>query len=100
MTRLLASFVPLLVVAGATATTVPRYTFQPGQEMTYRTTGTFQYGEKDSAGEHGSRSDWTVWVVRPNQDGSFRLVIRQEDNSYQVVGGKKQEQPARIRLVY
>jgi peroxiredoxin len=99
MTRLLASFASVLIVAGLHAE-VPRYKFEPGQEMSYRTTSTFKYGEGKNAGEHGDRTDWKVWVVRPNDDGSFRLVIRQEDNFYQVSNGKKHEQPARSRLVY
>jgi peroxiredoxin len=103
MIRLLASFASALAVAGlasAGAPEVPRYQFEPGQEMSYRTTSTFKYGEGKAARERGSRADWTVWVVRANVDGSFRLVIRQEDNSFYFLNGKKQEQPARARLVY
>lgn len=103
MTRLIAGFASVLVVAGlasADAPPAPRYKFEPGQETSYRSTSTFKYGEKQTAGELGSRTDWTVWVVRPNEDGSFRLVIRQEDASYQILGGKKHERPARSQLVY
>src|SRR5438270_11325824 len=104
MSRLVVSFTSVLAVAGlaaaADAPAVPRYKFEPGQEITYRTTSSFKYGEGKTAGEHGSRTDWTVWVVRPNEDGSFRLVVRQEDAFYQVYGGKKHDQPARNRLVH
>jgi thiol-disulfide isomerase/thioredoxin len=103
MTRIVTSFALVLAVAGlgvADTPTLPRYKFEPGQEMTYRTTSTFKYAEKKNAGERGRRADWTVWVVRANDDGSFRLVIRQVDSSFQVVSGKKYEQPARTTLVY
>ncbi len=103
MTRQVASFAFILVVVGLAAADtprVPRYRFEPGQEIIYRSRSTFKYGEGKTAGEHGSRIDWTVWVVRPNKDGSFRLVVREQDSFYQVQGGKKHEQPARSRLVY
>src|SRR5688500_14295448 len=82
MTRPLTSLALLLVIAGAGAagTTVPRYQFEPGQEITYRSTSTFTYGTKEADRERGTQTDWTVWVVRPNADGSFRLVIRQHDS--------------------
>jgi peroxiredoxin len=104
MTRPSAGFASLVLVAGLAAAadtpTLPRYRLEPGQEITYRSRSTFKYGDKKSTGEHGSRIDWTVWVVRPNKDGSFRLVIRQQDAFYQVYSGKKYEQPAQTRLVY
>jgi thiol-disulfide isomerase/thioredoxin len=104
MIRLVASFPSLLVVAGLAAAaeppTVPRYKFKPGQEITYRSTGTFKYGEKKTAGEHGTTVDWTVWVVRANEDGSFRLVLREEEAFFEVSAGKKREHPTEKRLVY
>lgn len=102
MTRLLAGFASAVALAALAADPpgVPRYKFTPGEEITYRATGTFKYGEGANAGEHGTRVDWTVWVVRPNEDGSFRLVIREEDAFSQTVGGKKLDQPPRTSFVY
>src|SRR5262245_44759266 len=103
MTRLAASLASLLVVASlatADAPAVPRYTFEPGQEMTYRTTSTLKYGEDRAARERVSRTDWTVWVAAANKDGSFRLVVRVEDRTYYDAGGKKLERPGLTQLVY
>jgi peroxiredoxin len=103
MTRLLTAVTAALAVAGlATADPpdVPRYKLVPGQELTYKATSAFKYGEGDRAGEHGTTMDWTVWVVRENPDGSVRVVIRQTDAFHQTVGGKKMDQPARTSLVY
>jgi peroxiredoxin len=102
MTRLLVFFAAALTAAGAAAEAppVPRYKFEPGQEMTYRSAETFAYGEGKYACEIGSRTDWTVWVARANKDGSFRLVIRHQEVHSQVAGGKKHEQPGSSRLVY
>ena len=55
----------------ADAPTVPRYRFAPGQELTFRSASEFKFGEGDNAGAHGSKADWTAWVVRANPDGSF-----------------------------
>jgi RNA polymerase sigma-70 factor (ECF subfamily) len=52
---------------------LPRYRLQPGQELVY-TGETRSSGEKGSASR--SRSEMREWVVRANQDGSWRLVSR------------------------
>lgn len=104
MTRPLAGFACAAALASLAAAAdppgVPRYKFTPGEEITYKATSSFKYGEGAKAGEHGTRLDWTVWVVRANDDGSFRLVIRQEDVFSQTVGGKQLGQPPRTSLVY
>jgi peroxiredoxin len=79
---------------------LPRYQFQPGQELTFRSTSTFKYGEGDNAGEHGTKADWTVWVLRANPDGSFRLVLREKSVFSQTHGKQTNDQPAQTRIVY
>jgi RNA polymerase sigma-70 factor (ECF subfamily) len=52
---------------------LPRFRLEPGQELVYT-------GEERTNGGQGARSrthgEWRVWVVRANQDGSWRLVER------------------------
>ncbi len=103
--RLLGYLVVLAVTATAFARAdkaLPRYRFQPGQEMTFRSTSEFKYGEGDNAGAHGSRSDWTVWVLGANPDGSYRLVLRERNVFSQTFGKNKDkhDQPAQTRVIY
>lgn len=82
-----------------TAELPPRYQFQAGQEMTYKDTMSFKYGQGDNAGAIDDNSEWTVWVVRGNADGSYRLVIRHRGISVQTIGKTKHEQP-QMDVVY
>jgi thiol-disulfide isomerase/thioredoxin len=97
---ILASLFSCLTVFAADGESLPRYRFQPGQEITFRSSSVFKYGEGNNAGEHGSRSDWTAWVLRANKDGSFRLVLREKNTFSQSFQGKKHDQPAETRIVY
>src|SRR4051794_23538043 len=92
----------MLAVAAVAAdvNAVPRYRFAVGQELSLRSTSEFKYGEGDQAGAHGSKTDRTVWVVKANADGSFRLVIREADTFSTTHNGKTSDQPASTRLVY
>ncbi len=102
-TRLLGILAPLtasLTAFAGDGASLPRYRFQPGQELVIRSTSAFKYGEGQNAGEHGSESDWTVWVLRANPDDSFRLVLREKNVFAQTFQGKKSAQPAQTRIVY
>lgn len=59
---------------------LPRYVFKVGQELSYQAHSEFR-------GEDGPplKSDytWQVWVIRQNDDGSWRLILRQS-SSYQM----------------
>src|SRR5688500_13112520 len=61
----------------------PRYQLQAGQELTFKDTMSFKYGQGDNAGTIDDNSEWTVWVVRGNADGSYRLVLRHRGMSVQ-----------------
>jgi peroxiredoxin len=50
----------------------PRYQLDVGQQLTYRSTSTY----KSKSGSSESKLDQTVWVVRRNDDGFLRLVVR------------------------
>jgi thiol-disulfide isomerase/thioredoxin len=89
---------PLLAVAADNS--LPAYQFKPGQVLTFHASSQFKFGEGAKAGEHGTTSDYTVWVVRPNPDGSYRLIIRDKNVFSQSFNGKKMDQPARTSLVY
>lgn len=67
----------------------PRYQFQAGQELTYTDISSFKYGQGDNAGSLDHNSAWTVWVLRGNADGSFRLVVRHQDTLAQTIGKNK-----------
>jgi thiol-disulfide isomerase/thioredoxin len=103
MTRRISA--PVLLTACLTAFAAdseapPRYHFQPGQELAFRSSSVFKFGQGQSTGEHGTRSDWTAWVVRANADGSFRLVLREKNVFSQTFQGRKADQPARTHIVY
>jgi peroxiredoxin len=71
----------------------PRYQFQAGQELTYKDNMLFKYGQGDAAGLLDVKSEWTVWVLRGNADGSYRLVLRHRGTTSQTVGKQTSEQP-------
>ncbi len=52
--------------------TPPRYRLQVGQELVYSGWDEFKYTD----GKIINRDSWKVWVVRENEDGSWRLIIR------------------------
>lgn len=97
---ILASFSAPLAAFAGDGDSLPRYRFKPGQELTIRSSSEFKYGEGQNAGERGSQSDWTVWVLKANKDGSFRLVLREKNTFSQTFQGKKSDQPAQTRIVY
>jgi len=76
---------------------VPRYRLEPGQELKFHGTSEFKYEN----GRHGTTTDWQVWVVRKNDDGSSRVVIRSSQVFGQSSGGRElSDGPARVTLAY
>jgi thiol-disulfide isomerase/thioredoxin len=98
--RVSAVAVVVLAVAAQAADAPPRYHLQPGQELSFRATSDFKYGEGDNAGSHGSKADWTVWVLRANPDGSYRLVLREKSVFIMGRGKDKNERPPETSIVY
>src|SRR5262245_35484277 len=83
--------------ADEAAGSVPRYRLEPGQEFKYRGTSSFKYEN----GSHNTKTDWQVWVVRKNDDGSARVVLRSSQTFSQSSGGQEgREGPARVTLAY
>lgn len=76
---------------------LPRYQLKPGQEIHLKSESMFKY----TNGGHGTKGDWTVWVVKDNGDGSFRLVIKQSQAFSAIEkDGKTHDQPARVNFAY
>ena len=66
---------------------VPRYRLKVGQELKYHGSSDFKYDN----GSLGNESDWQVWVVRANDDGSWRLLLRSSQKSTQTFNGQKRD---------
>jgi thiol-disulfide isomerase/thioredoxin len=62
---------------------LPRYHLETGQELTYKGESQFRYGNGTSTSSLGQKSEWKVWIVRKNDDGSHRLVIRSTESRMQ-----------------
>ncbi len=50
----------------------PRYKLKVGQQLTYRSSSEFKY----EGGSHEYKKDYVIWVAAKNDDGSWRLIIR------------------------
>jgi thiol-disulfide isomerase/thioredoxin len=55
---------------------MPVYKLEVGQELTYAGESTYEYGDKDNRRTVDDWSDWTIWVSRENDDGSWRLIVK------------------------
>ncbi|HEY7158593.1 MAG TPA: TlpA disulfide reductase family protein [Gemmataceae bacterium] len=107
LTRLLAVLIGLLALAPSSVQsgeeeTVPRYRLKVGQELIYRSRYEFHFGSGSSAGTHQVKVDWQVWVVRKNDDGSWRLVLRNSQVFASARGSAKPttERPANVYMGY
>ncbi len=69
---------------------LPRYRLEVGQELVFRQTSESSYRYSDKSYVSVTTTDWKVWVVRANKDGSWRLILRSSATSSQTVDGKKQ----------
>jgi peroxiredoxin len=76
---------------------VPRYRLKVGQELKYQGKSEFKY-------ENGSlahQNEWAFWVVRKNDDGSWRLIGRSSARMSQMMSGQKShEQPADVTIAH
>jgi thiol-disulfide isomerase/thioredoxin len=59
---------------------LPRYRFEVGQELNYKQDTDFKYGKAPHQSSYGSHADSKIFVVRKNDDGSYRLVIRSSES--------------------
>lgn len=79
---------------------VPRYRLTPGRELSYEGKSSFTFGQGPETGEHRSRDEWTIWVLRANSDGSTRLLCRHVNQFIQLQNGKEQHQQSQTDVVY
>jgi peroxiredoxin len=76
---------------------LPRYRLKVGQELKYHGTSDFKYQNGSLAYE----TDWTFWVVRANDDGSWRVIGRSSSRTSQSFNGQKaNEQPPDVTIAY
>ncbi len=88
-----------LAAAGAAAGTdeLPRYRLKVGQELKYHSDSDFKYDN----GSLAFKADWTVWVVRANDDGSWRLIGRSSSRTAQAFSGQKgNEGPPEVTMAH
>lgn len=96
-------FAALVIIGlGATtradeAATIPRYDLKPGLELKYQGTSDF----KHESGGQRHKTNWQVWVVRKNDDGSARVVISSSQKFSQLSGGRESGGgQARVTMAY
>jgi len=78
------------------AAELPRYRLTPGEELVYEGSSEFTF----QSGVFASRQTMRVLPVRPNADGSWRVVIQNSDVEIETRDGKKNESPADVSLAY
>ena len=76
---------------------LPRYRLEVGQELTYKEDSDFKYGKAPKQSSMANHSDWKIWVVRKNDDGSYRLVIH---SAASMKFDGKNSDPPRSTLAY
>ncbi|MEX2092453.1 MAG: hypothetical protein WD971_07235, partial [Pirellulales bacterium] len=81
-----------LIVA---ADTLPRYKFHVGQELVYRNTEVEDLLADKKASDKpkppATEGEWRIYVVRENDDGSWRLLMRRKYKSYSLDKDKRPE---------
>jgi hypothetical protein len=88
--------VPMAGAADA-APPLPRYRFEVGQELTYKGENETRYKDNGALKSFGDHDEWTVWVVRKNENGTCRLVIHSSEALW--VGTRKLQDP-QVHLSY
>jgi thiol-disulfide isomerase/thioredoxin len=72
-----ATWLMLVAAVPSHGAAVPRYTLEPGQVLTYEETETFRAQSYNSE----YTIAWRLWVVGRNDDGSWRIVARQNSRT-------------------
>ena len=86
--------------AGEKTTSPPRYGLKVGQELSYHSVSSLSFLPGLGVSSRDRHTEWKVYVIRENRDGSWRLVLhRHESNEFWINDdqGKKQARPARVR---
>lgn len=73
----LAPLLARLVFADESSESLPRYRFEVGQELVYKLTSSEELREESDGGPASlDQMEWRIFVVRKNDDGSWRVFIR------------------------
>jgi thiol-disulfide isomerase/thioredoxin len=75
-------FVAWACAGSSCAGDVPRYAVQPGQVLTYEEDQSFKGSGENSV----YRTTWRIWVIGKNDDGSWRMVVRESMKSLEKPG--------------
>jgi thiol-disulfide isomerase/thioredoxin len=67
---------------------LPRYRLEVGQDLKYSGSDEFKF----QTGSFTTKETWRVWVVRQNDDGSWRLVFRHGSTHIDSRGGTAREE--------
>ena len=67
---------------------LPRYRLQVGQELKYLGKSAFKYDN----GSLAYQNDWTFWVIRAIDDGSWRVIGRSGSRTSQTMIGQKADE--------
>jgi thiol-disulfide isomerase/thioredoxin len=80
---------------GMSADTLPRYKFHVGQELVYRYTEVEDLLADNKAGDKpkppATEVEWRIYVVRENEEGNWRLLVRCNYKSYSLDKNKNPE---------
>ena len=87
MTRALLFALALCPAALGGEPALMRYKLEPGQQIRYTSSSSLKYGDKGRGGEHRSRDEWTIWVLKANADGSARVLARDVNTFTQSFNG-------------
>ncbi len=84
-----------LAGAADTASPLPRYRFEVGQELTYKGENETRY-KGDQPPKTFEHDEWTMWVVRKSENGTCRIVIHSSEAFW--IGSKQLD--AQVHLGY
>jgi thiol-disulfide isomerase/thioredoxin len=59
----------------------PRYRLEVGQELLFKEVNDVKYGKGRNQLLIRRHSEWKIWVVRKNDDGSYRLVLHSTEST-------------------
>jgi hypothetical protein len=87
---------------GSDTPSLPRYRLQKGQEIQFHGQTESQITKRDYISKFGDTTEWTLWVARQNDDGSWRLILRLNTKGWSQSDSdtKRTEQPIESKVCY
>lgn len=84
----------LSLISWSRAQDLPGYKFAPGQQLQYESTSDSTYPN----GAFRDESSFTAWVVRHNDNGSWRIIIQSTSKFSQIAQGKTAAEHSNTQL--